>query len=154
MLQTLLILILGGTLKLSGSASRVDFTSSDAGIYAKCLTTNTPAWVFASPSVIDSHMLVDTSITVLDVTCESMSFRSRRPGLPLSGKPRTRSSGIRLHARERRDTESGAWSTLERIRLVLVTRPSLQRQRTRVARIRGPPVCAVPCLPGRAKNEL
>ena len=64
MLQTLLILILGGTLKLSGSASRVDFTSSDAGIYAKCLTTNTPAWVFASPSVIDSHMLVDTSITV------------------------------------------------------------------------------------------
>ena len=24
--------------------------------------------------------------TVLDVTCESLSFRSRRPGLPLSGK--------------------------------------------------------------------
>ena len=42
---------------------------------------------------------------MLDVTCESLSFRSRRPGLPLSGKPRTRGSGIHLHARERRDTE-------------------------------------------------
>ena len=42
---------------------------------------------------------------VLDVTCESLSFRSRRPGLPLSGKPRTRGSGIHLHARERRDRE-------------------------------------------------
>jgi hypothetical protein len=69
----------------------------------------------------------------LDVTCESMPFRSRRPGLPLSGKPRTRGSGIRLHARERRDTESGAWSTLD-IRLVLVC----SDKQGRVYRDRGP----------------
>ena len=49
--------------------------------------------------------LVSYRIRLLDVTCESLSFRSRRPGLPLSGKPRTRGSGIHLHARERRDRE-------------------------------------------------
>ena len=54
---------------------------------------------------VESDAMFSDLDKVLDVTCESLSFRSRRPGLPLSGKPRTRGSGIHLHARERRDTE-------------------------------------------------
>jgi hypothetical protein len=46
---------------------------------------------------------------LLDVTCEYLSFRSRRPGLPLSGILGS------TCMRGREETESGvAWSSLER----------------------------------------
>ena len=52
---------------------------------------NTDCMITCAFRVFDLHGVpVFDRGGVLDVTCEFLSCRSRRPGLPLSGKPRTR----------------------------------------------------------------